>query len=111
MSVLSDKPSHDCSFDLDTSRGSVPYATARMSLISAPSPTSPGGYRLEPGGMTIDGLEAADVNLTGQFACAALNFALPIFLDTIVQTLQAQLAESATPICLATPPEVVTYCP
>jgi hypothetical protein len=101
----------DCTFDLDTSRGLVPYATAHMTLTRTPSPTSPGGYRLNPGGMTIDGLEAADVNLSGGFACGGLNLALPLFLDSIVQTLQAQLAESATPVCIATPPEVVTFCP
>lgn len=101
----------DCTFDLDTSRGSVPYATAHLTLTRTPSPTSPGGYRLDPGSMTIDGLEAADVNLSGEFACAALNFALPLFLDSIVQTLQAQLAESAAHICIATPPAVVTFCP
>jgi len=100
----------DCTFDLDTSRGLVPYATAHMTLTRTPSPTSPGGYRLDPGSMTIDGLEAADVNLSGEFACAGLNLALPLFLDSIVQTLQAQLAQSATPICIATPPEVVTFC-
>ena len=61
----------ECTFDLDTSRGSVPSATAHMTLTHTPSPTSPGGYRLDPGGMTIDGLEAADVNISGYFACAA----------------------------------------
>jgi hypothetical protein len=101
----------ECTFDLDTSRGLVPSATAHMTLTRTASPTSPGGYRLDPGGMTIDGLEAADVNLSGEFACGALNFALPIFLDSIVQTLEAQLAETATPICIATPPEVVAFCP
>jgi hypothetical protein len=100
----------DCTFDLHTSRGLVPYATAHMTLTRTPSPTSPGGYRLDPGSMTIDGLEAADVDLSGEFACAGLNLALPLFLDSIVQTLQAQLAESATPICIATPPEVVSFC-
>jgi hypothetical protein len=101
----------DCTFDLDTARGSVPHATAHMVLTRTPSATSPGGYRLDPGSMTIDGLEAEDVNLSGEFACAALNFALPLFLDSIVQTLQAQLAESAMAICIATPPEVVAFCP
>ena len=101
----------ECTFDLDTSRGSVPHATAHMTLTRTSSPTSPGGYRLDPGSMTIGGLEADDVILSGEFACAALNFALPLFLDSIVQTLQAQLAESAAPICIAAPPEVVTFCP
>jgi len=82
-----------------------------MTLTRTSSPTSPGGYRLDPGSMTIGGLEADDVILSGEFACAALNFALPLFLDSIVQTLQAQLAESAAPICIAAPPEVVTVCP
>lgn len=101
----------DCTFDLDTSRGSVSSATAHMTLTRTSSPTSPGGYRLDPGSMTLDGLEAADVNLSGEFACAALNFALPLFLDSIVQTLQAQLGETAAPICIATPPAAVTFCP
>jgi hypothetical protein len=100
----------DCTFDLDTSRGSVPYATTHMVLTRTSSPTSPGGYRLDPGTMTIDGLEAADVNISGDVGCGSLNFAVPLFLGSIVQTLQAQLAQSATPICLATPPQVVAFC-
>ena len=101
----------DCAFDLDTSRGAIPYATAHMTLTQTPSATSVGGYRLDPGNMTIDGVESADVNISGAFGCAALNLALPLFLNSIVQTLQSQLAQSATPICIATPPEVVAYCP
>jgi hypothetical protein len=101
----------DCTFDLDTSRGSIPYATAHMTLTRTPSATSAGGYRLDPGNMTVDGVEAADVNVSGDVGCTALNLALPLFLSSIVQSLQLQLAQSATPICIATPPEVVTYCP
>jgi hypothetical protein len=101
----------ECAFDLDTSRGTVPYATARMTLTRTTNETSDGGYRLDPANMTIDGLEAADVNLSGEFACAALNFAVPLFLDSIVQTLQGQLAQTATPVCIAPPPDTVRFCP
>ena len=100
----------ECSFDLDTARGSVPYATARMTLTRTTDATAVGGYRLDPANMTIEGLEAADVGISGALGCAALNFAVPLFLDSVVQTLQTQLGESAAPICLGTPPEAVTYC-
>lgn len=101
----------ECTFDLDTSRGSVPAATARMTLTRTVDAASAGGYRLVPGNMTIEGLEAADVVLGGELGCAALNFAVPLFLNSVVQTLQTQLATSAEPICLGTPPEVVAFCP
>jgi hypothetical protein len=82
-----------------------------MTLTRTAEQTSPGGYRLQPANMTIEGLEPADVTIGGELGCAALNFAVPLFLDSVVQTLQSQLAASAEPICLATPPEVVAYCP
>jgi hypothetical protein len=100
----------DCAFDVDTSRGSLAQATASMTLTRTIDPNSSGGYRLDPGNMTITGVEPADIVVSGQAGCETLNFAVPFFLDSIVQTLQAQVAANASPICLATPPEVVRYC-
>ncbi len=101
----------ECTFDLDTSRGTVPHATAHLSLNKVIEPSSPGGYRLAPANMTLDGIEPADVNVTGGTACSLLNLAVPLFLDTFIHTLESRLAQSAQPICLAPPPDVVAFCP
>ena len=100
----------DCTFDLDTSRGTQSNATVQLSLGHVADATAPAGYRLEARDLALGGIETADIVLGGGFACQALNVALPLFIDSIVQTLQARLAETAAPICPESSSEIVAFC-
>ncbi len=100
----------DCTFDLDTSRGALAKATVNLALFKVTDATAVGGYRLEARDVTLDGLETADVVLSGGFGCQVLSLSLPFFIDSIAQTLQAQLGATAAPICPASGPEIVAFC-
>jgi hypothetical protein len=100
----------DCTFDLDTARGSLAAATVQFNLIQVTDATAPSGYRLDARDLTLTGIEPADIALGGGFGCQTLGLALPFFIDSIIQTLQARLADSAAPVCPVSGPEVVRFC-
>jgi hypothetical protein len=100
----------DCTFDLDTARGALTVATVQFNLIQVADATAPSAYRLDPRDLTLTGIETADVGLGGGFGCQTLSLALPFFIDSIIATLQAQLAESAAPVCPVSGAEIVRFC-
>jgi hypothetical protein len=100
----------DCTFDLDTARGISPTATVQFNLVQSFNATAPSGYQLDARDLTLTGIETADIALGGSFACQTLAVALPFFIDSIVQTLQSRLAESTSPVCPVSSPEVVRFC-
>jgi hypothetical protein len=100
----------DCTFNLDTSRGALTTALVRMTLTKVDDSTAPGDYRLVATDVSLSDVETADVAIGGGFGCQILNLSLPFFIDSIRQTLEARLSETAVPMCAVNGPEIVAVC-
>ena len=100
----------ECAFDIDTSRGAIPTAAVRMTLFKVDDFVAPGDYRLEARDVSLTDIETEDVAISGGFGCQILGLSLPLFIDSIRQTLETQLVASAVPICVGPGPEAAVVC-
>ena len=101
----------DCTFDIDTSLGSIPGAGVQMTLLKVDDFAAPGDYRLVVSQVLLTDVETADVVLGGGFTCQILTLSLPFFIDSIRQTLETQLVQTAVPICVGQRPDAAVACP
>ena len=97
----------DCLLSIDTSAGASPLAQIVFPLDLV----ADGGSvrnRLDPGTVTLNGLESDDYGLSGGFTCQFADFGLALFVETLRSTLEDQY--QLVSLCGAPGPELFVRC-
>lgn len=86
-----------CQLTIDTAAGASPtvQASSQLQFRSYPSPGGPKNH-IAISNTTLNGLESSDIQISGSFGCSLLDAVVPLTLDTLTDSLAAQLG---TAIC------------
>jgi hypothetical protein len=100
----------DCTLNIDTTAGASGAHVSGTVVFDSQDDPQGEPNRIDVSNVTLTGIEAADLNVSGGFGCEIANFGLNLFIGTLTSQIESYI-QSIGGLCGAPGPDLFMPCP